>query len=161
IVVAAAWDALGIDTGPHQYHLTISALAQAYRPLNAALLLVWILGGIGYGAARSRRTTAASTDTAAGASDAAAGLRRTAGGHAVALVGLPGLVAHTGAAAGATAGPALLLPSSPPVGVAFWVAVPVAAVVIEMAARHSSGARATAAEFVRFISNASWGNVAL
>src|ERR1700733_4306889 len=34
IVVVLAWEVLGIDTGPHQYHLTISALAQAYRPLN-------------------------------------------------------------------------------------------------------------------------------
>jgi hypothetical protein len=40
IVVIVAWEVLGIDTGPNQYHLTISALAQAYRPLNAALLLV-------------------------------------------------------------------------------------------------------------------------
>ena len=53
-VVALAWDVLGLDTGPHEYHLTISALAQAYRPLNAALLLVWMLVGIGYAAARAR-----------------------------------------------------------------------------------------------------------
>ena len=54
LLVTLAWDVLGIDTGPHQYHLTISALAQAYRPLNAALLLVWMLVGIGYEAARVR-----------------------------------------------------------------------------------------------------------
>ena len=54
IVVLIAWEILGIDTGPHQYHLTISALAQAYRPLNAGLLLVWMLVGIGYEAARVR-----------------------------------------------------------------------------------------------------------
>ncbi len=54
VAVALAWDVLGIDSGPHQYHLTISALAQAYRPLNAALLLVWILVGVGYEAARVR-----------------------------------------------------------------------------------------------------------
>ena len=53
IVVVLAWEILGIDSGPHQYHLTISALAQAYRPLNAALLLVWVLIGIGYEAARA------------------------------------------------------------------------------------------------------------
>jgi len=53
-VVALGWDVLGLDTGPHEYHLTISALSQAYRPLNAALLLVWILVGIGFGAARAR-----------------------------------------------------------------------------------------------------------
>ena len=32
IVVVVAWEILGIDSGPHQYHLTVSALAQAYRP---------------------------------------------------------------------------------------------------------------------------------
>ena len=52
VLVAVAWDVLGIDTGPHQYHLTISALAQAYRPLNAALVLFWILAGVGYEMAR-------------------------------------------------------------------------------------------------------------
>ena len=55
ILVVLAWEVLGIDSGPHQYHLTISALAQAYRPLNAALLLVWVLIGIGYEAARLSR----------------------------------------------------------------------------------------------------------
>ena len=55
-----AWEVLGIDTGPHQYHLTISALAQAYRPLNAALLLVWMLVGVGYEAARVRAPAATS-----------------------------------------------------------------------------------------------------
>src|SRR6202161_2403477 len=54
ILAVLAWEILGIDSGPHQYHLTISALAQAYRPLNAALLLVWVLIGIGYEAARLR-----------------------------------------------------------------------------------------------------------
>ena len=58
VVVALAWDVLGIDTGPHQYHLTISALAQAYRPLNAALLLTWMLAGVGYEAARARAPAA-------------------------------------------------------------------------------------------------------
>ena len=58
LAVALAWDVLGIDTGPHQYHLTISALAQAYRPLNAGLLLVWMLVGVGYQAARVRAPSA-------------------------------------------------------------------------------------------------------
>ena len=60
-MVALAWDVLGIDTGPHEYHLTISALAQAYRPLNAALLLVWMLAGVGYGAARARAPVASTS----------------------------------------------------------------------------------------------------
>lgn len=54
VLIGTAWDVLGLDSGPHQYHLTISALSQAYRPLNAATLLVWIVAGVGYGLARAR-----------------------------------------------------------------------------------------------------------
>ena len=57
--------------------------------------------------------------------------------------------------------PALLLPQSPPVGVAFWVAVPVAAVLIDLTARRSGGRRADAEEFVRFVSTSTVANVAL
>ena len=60
-----------------------------------------------------------------------------------------------------TARPRLLLPQSPPVGVAFWVAVPVVAVLIDVAARRSHGRAATAEEFVRFISTARLANLAL
>jgi hypothetical protein len=59
------------------------------------------------------------------------------------------------------AGPALLLPSSRPVGVVFWVAVPVVAVVIDVVARRTDGRMARADEFVRFISTAPAANVAL
>src|SRR5580693_1180386 len=41
-LVALAWELLGIDTSPDKPHLTISALSQLYRPLNATLLLIWI-----------------------------------------------------------------------------------------------------------------------
>jgi hypothetical protein len=58
-------------------------------------------------------------------------------------------------------GAALLLPQSPPVGVAFWVLVPVAAVVIDWAARRSDGRRARAEEFIRFISTSLLANYAL
>ena len=57
--------------------------------------------------------------------------------------------------------PALLLPSSPPVGVAFWVAVPLGAVLIDVAARRSDGPRANAEEFVRFISTSRLAALAL
>ena len=57
--------------------------------------------------------------------------------------------------------PALLLPSSPPVGVAFWVAVPVVAVLIDLLARHSGGRRANAEEFLRFISTTRLARIAL
>jgi hypothetical protein len=48
--------------------------------------------------------------------------------------------------------PALLLPQSPPAGLAFWVAVPLAVVLIDWGGRHSEGRRASAEEFIRFIS---------
>ena len=57
--------------------------------------------------------------------------------------------------------PALLLPSSPPVGVAFWIAVPVAAIVIDLVARRTNGVVATAEEFVRFISTSRVAHVLL
>jgi len=148
IVVITAWDVLGIDSGPHQYHLTISALAQAYRPLNAALLLVWMLVGIGYQAARVRAPLGD-----IGAPRDAEDPDAPEGGGA--------LVATMTSFGGQHAAPALLLPQSPPVGVAFWVAVPIAAVLIDLTARRSGGRRADAEEFVRFISASRLANVAL
>ncbi len=148
LMAALAWDALGIDTGPHQYHLTISALAQAYRPLNAALLLVWILVGIGYEAARVR---APAGRIGAGSDEGNPRDPNPGGALGAAMASLG--PHHTS--------PALLLPQSPPVGVAFWVAVPVVAVLIDAAARHSHGRTATAEEFVRFISTARLAHLAL
>jgi hypothetical protein len=148
ILVVLAWEVLGIDSGPHQYHLTISALAQAYRPLNAALLLVWVLIGIGYEAARLRAPIESSR--------ARLGEQQPEApdhGGACALAMGP-LSAHHGA-------PALLLPQSPPAGVAFWVFVPVAAALIDWAARRSHGRRASSEEFVRFVSTSRLANYAL
>lgn len=145
VLVALAWDVLGIDTGPHQYHLTISALAQAYRPLNAALLLVWMLVGIGYGAARVRAPVGSGGD----AEDPPI---PQSGGALAAAMALPAVHPAT---------PSLLLPSSPPVGVAFWVAVPLAAVLIDLLARHSEGRMANAEEFLRFVSTSRLARIAL
>jgi hypothetical protein len=145
LLVALAWDALGIDTGPHQYHLTISALAQAYRPLNAALLLVWMLVGIGYEAARVRAPVSSGGDAADPPTPGS-------GSALAAAMGSPGVHPAT---------PGLLLPSSPPVGVAFWVAVPLVAVLIDLSARHSGGRRANAEEFMRFISASRLARIAL
>ena len=145
--IALAWDVLGIDTGPGQYHLTASALAQAYRPLNAALLLLWMVVGIGYEAARVR----APVPTMEAGSRARDSHTPESGS---ALAAAMGSLGHHGA-------PALLLPSSPPVGIAFWVAVPLVAVLIDMAARRSDGRQANAEEFVRFISTSRVANLAL
>lgn len=69
-----------------------------------------------------------------------------------AAMGSPGVHATT---------PALLLPSSPPAGVAFWVAVPLVAVFIDLSARRSEGRRANAEEFLRFISTSPFARIAL
>jgi hypothetical protein len=147
-VVVLTWEVLGIDTGPHQYHLTVSALGQAYRPLNAGLLLVWVLIGIGYEAARVRAPVGR-TPMGGDAGDRPA---PESGRALTAAIGPLG--AHAGA-------PALLLPSSPPVGVAFWVAVPLAAVLVDVAARRSDGRRANTEQFVRLISTSRLAQVAL
>lgn len=144
IVVAVAWDGLGIDTGPRQAHLTISALAQTYRPLNATLLLAWIVVGVGYGAAHARAPVRPPRPTE----------EEENGGMALLGVGVVPASVHT-------AGPALLLPSSRPVGVVFWVAVPFVAVLIDVVARRTDGRMARADEFVRFISTSPVANVAL
>jgi hypothetical protein len=151
-LVALAWDVLGIDTGPHQYHLTISALAQAYRPLNAALLLVWMLVGVGYEAARVRASAQVRPAPSQLAPEAERNDPPSAQGVLAMCVLGPGT--HSSP-------PALLLPSSPPVGIAFWIAVPVAAIVIDLVARRTNGTVATAEEFVRFISTSKVADVLL
>jgi hypothetical protein len=149
VLVALAWDVLGLDSGRHSYHLTISALSQAYRPLNALVLFVWLVCGVGYEVARVRSPTVSTR--AAGSDDDADG---TVAGAASGWVVL-------GANGHRVSAPALLLPSSPPLGVAFWVAVPLAAVCIDLLARRSEGRVATAEEFVRFISTSPAANVVL
>jgi hypothetical protein len=153
IVVGAAWDSLGIDTGPHAFHLTISALSEAYRPLNALLLLVWMLAGIGYAAARAR------APSVAGSPDASRGRGSTAeprGGASLYAAGFA-----PGGSSGHPLTPALLLPSSRAAGVAFWVGLLLVVLVVDLLARRSAGRVATAEEFARFISSATVANVAL
>jgi hypothetical protein len=131
--LAAAWDVLGIDTGPRQAHLTISALAQAFRPVNAALFLVWIFVGFGYGLARAR----APHTTSPG---------QPGGPHVMAGLLVP--------LRGRSSVPSLLLPSSRPVGLLFWGAVLIAGLVVDQAARRSGGAFATSGDLVRFTTSA-------
>jgi hypothetical protein len=151
IVVASAWDALGIDTGRHEYHLTISALSAAFRPLNALLLLVWMLVGIGYAAARAR------TPVQVRRREASSDDRLTAEPPGGASLGAAG----SGASGAHGLAPALLLPSNRPAGVVFWVGLLIVAVAVEVVARRSAGRIATAEEFVRFISTATLANIAL
>jgi hypothetical protein len=150
ILVAFAWDLLALDSGPHSYHLTISALSQAYRPLNAAVLLVWVACGVGYQVARVRTPRAPSEPEGHARTGPEGTMTAAAFG-----AGGPGPRGHLAAV------PALLVPSSPPLGVAFWVAVPVAALIVDLVARRSAGRLATAEEFVRFISTSRTANVVL
>jgi hypothetical protein len=143
ILLVVAWDVLALDSGPHEYHLTISALSQAFRALNAALLLVWILVGVAYGAVRAR-------------SPAIAGQPELLGGpHAACIASLGAGRAHSPWLIG------LLLPSNESLGVTFWLVVPVAAAAIDQVGRRSEGRVANAEEFLRFISTATAAKVAL
>ena len=131
-LIVLAWELLGIDTGPHEPHLTISALGQAFHPLNAALLFVWILVGLGFGTARARapvKTT--SRGPALDTSPSAATV---------------GLVRSTGPV------PALLLPDSRAIGVFFWGGLVVVCVLLDLVARGSEGRLANIEELVRLIS---------
>jgi hypothetical protein len=148
--VVLAWDVLGLDTGPHSYHLTISALAQAYRPLNAALLFVWLLVGIGYETARLRAPIVATLPSVPPRE--ADPNRPEPGG--VLSAGVLTVGSHP-------ATPGLVLPPSPALGVAFWIAVPVVALLVDAAARRSAGRVANGEEFIRFISTPRWANALL
>ncbi len=142
-LIVVVWEILGIDTGPHEAHLTISALAQAFRPLNAALLMAWILVGVGYGVARARAPVGEVADRPApGASTG----------------NLPGAAAVDRHSAGV---PALLLPDNRGAGVAFWLLVVAAGVLVDLVARRSRGRLADAGEMVRLVSGSTPANVVL
>jgi hypothetical protein len=115
--------------------------------MNAAMLLVWMLVGVGYGAARAR--TPLEPGTATPSPD-----RSPIGGGGALGIPLwshfpPGIVL------------ALFLPSSRPAGVAFWLGVAAAAVVVDQLARRSGGRLANAEELVRFITTPMTANVVL
>lgn len=144
-----AWEVLGLDTGTHQPHLTISALSQAYRALHAALLVVWILVGLGYGVARARAARPEGPDTASASS-----FRRPPDEppHA----GPP--VACACASTSTPHAPALLLGSSRAVGVAFWIAVIGAAAAVDLVARRSGGRMADGEELLGLVGSSRVGN---
>ena len=143
-LVVLAWEILGIDTGKHKAHLTISALTQAFRPLNAAMLLVWMLVGLGYEAARARAPVVKQSSCLY-----RSGAERSACLASVVSTHLPAPI------------PALLLPSSRPAGVAFWLALVVATVLIDLVARRSGGRLANSEEILRFITRPTAANILL
>lgn len=121
-LVATAWEALGIDTGRREAHLTVSALAEVFRPFHAAVFLVWFLVGIGGATARARRPPG------------------RAGGMPVERTAAP------------FAALGLLLPDSRAAGITFWLVWFGACVGYEVAARSSSGRFATAEELAASLS---------
>lgn len=143
-LIALTWDVLGIDTGSREPHLTISALAQAFRPMNAALLLVWMLAGVGYGVARAR---APILSTPAGPGPSATA---RASWHGPPTGTHPPTIAL-----------GLLLPANRAIGVCFWLSLVVAGVAVDFIARHSGGRLANAEELIRFITSSVTGNVVL
>ncbi|HMK63965.1 MAG TPA: hypothetical protein VK386_10120, partial [Acidimicrobiales bacterium] len=153
VVVAAAWDVLGLATGKHHAHLTISALTEAFRPMNAAMLLVWMAVGIGYGMTRAR----APMDRLARGGD---GVVTVTGDGApmngvmtsALLIGPGASIAQWCRRLAATV-PALLLPNSRAAGVAFWLGWVAAAVVVDQLARRSGGRVANAEQFLRLVTN--------
>jgi hypothetical protein len=140
--VVLVWDLLGLNTGKHEAHLTISALTQAYRSMNAGMLLVWMLVGIGYGAARARAPVIPTppedqVDT-------------RPSGHA-----------SLGCPAWPLIAPAVLLPSSRIAGVIFWLGVVAVAVLVDQIGRRSGGRMANAEELLRLITRPVAANVIL
>lgn len=145
VLVIVVWEILGIDTGSSEPHLTISALAQAFRLLNAALLLVWMLAGLGYGVARAKAPVA----SRAGENDPGA-----AGGSVLMGGCLTGTHLPTVALG-------LLLPANRAVGVGFWLGVVVVGVAIDLLARHSGGHLANAGELLRLVTSSMAGRFVL
>ncbi len=132
-LVVLCWDLLGLDTGAHEPHLTISALTQAFRPMNAAALLVWMLVGLGYGAARARRPEFPGHVRHGNEMGALALCLGLACSHVPPIQ------------------PALLLPADRAAGVAFWVGVVVVVVLLDAIARRSGGRLATAEEVLGIV----------
>lgn len=152
--VVAAWDVLALDTGAHDAHLTISALTQAFRPLNAAMLLVWMAVGLGYGLTRARVAGPARhrRQRRPGGHDEQGGSATARCGMWLGTVALP-LGASPVARWPMTRGPALLLPDSRGAGVAFWLAVVVAVVVLDQLARRSGGRMPDSEQFLRLVTD--------
>ena len=111
---------------------------------------MWFLVGIGYEAARVRAPTAGVPRSMLPA--ATEPHRPETGG--VLSAGALSFGSHS-------VTPGLLLPSIPLLGVAFWIAVPLVALLVDASARRSAGRVANGEEFIRFISTSRVANVVL
>jgi hypothetical protein len=108
------------------------------------MLLVWMLAGLGYGAARARTPVV----------DRSSSFDRSGAKRSPPLASV--MFAHFPLAM-----PALLLPSSRPAGVTFWVGLVVTILLVDLAARCSGGRLANGEEFLRFITAPTAANILL
>jgi hypothetical protein len=141
-VVVLAWEILGIDTGTHEPHLTLSALTLASRPVRAAALAMWVGVGVYFAVARARasaypprRHSRPGPEDASGAA-IASGVALAAGRLGRGAVPLLGLLEGRSRA----------------VGIAFWLSTVVCTVAIELVARRSAGRIANFEELLRLMS---------
>lgn len=141
-VVVAVWDILGLATSGHEAHLTISALTQAFRPLDAAMLLVWMTVGVGFGVVRAR---------APRGGDLRGPVPPGAGPAALLASSVVALGRHSGRRRAGSSWVGALLPDSRSAGVAFWLGLVAAVVVLDQLSRRSNGRLANAEEFVRLV----------
>jgi hypothetical protein len=141
-VVVLAWEILGIDTGTHEPHLTISALSLAFRPMRAAIMAVWMGVGVCFAVARAR----ASANPPHRQS-------RWGPGDASRAASAPGIALGAGRLVREFV-PLLALfeGRSRAVGVAFWLGVVVCAAGVDLVARRSAGRIASFGELLCFIS---------
>jgi len=135
-VVVLAWEILGIDTGRHQPHLTLSALTLAFRPVRATTLAAWSAVGVYFAAVRGRAATGSDPrrpQQQSSIREQRAPGRRGASGLAV----VAPAVILTGARLIPSRAPllALLEGDSRAVGIGFWIGVAACAVGIEWSAR--------------------------
>ena len=149
-VIVLAWEILGIDTGRHEPHLTISALSLAFRPLRAAMLAVWMGVGVCFALARAR------------SADGRANRRNRGGPDSSRAAGAAGVALAAGRLAGRAGSVlALLEGRSRAVGVGFWVGVLLCAAGIELAARRSGGRIASFEDLLAFLSRPLAARIAL
>ncbi len=144
-----AWEILGLDTGPHQPHLTLSALILYARPLRAAALWTWMAVGVLFAWARARV-----------AAERAAGRGRPEGRPGPSIGENPSVPARR-VEPGALVLLGLLLPRVRGAGYAFFGAVVACGVALHLLGRRSGGRRADFEELLRFISRPLWARVLL
>lgn len=140
-VAILAWEILGIDTGVHEPHLTLSALSLALRPVRAGALAVWMGVGVCFAVPRARVSV-----------DQRRQRRRCGPEDPSRATGAPALALGAGPVRHVVGLLALLEGRNRAVGVAFWLGVLAYTAGADLLARRSAGRVATFEELLSFIS---------